>query len=123
MDDRTSPSENAWPVTLGEVLEALRSDDEVEIDLGAAGVLSVRWTSPARPGPDGPDVDHLPPLGERAQRVLQLVAEGLPAAVVAESLATPMAEVGRELSALRARYGVVSTAAAVDVARRVGDLP
>jgi DNA-binding NarL/FixJ family response regulator len=117
MDDRMPPA-GVWPVALSTVLEALRVDDEVRLDLGPAGTLSVRWA----PAADEPAPSGLPALDTRARAVLLLVAGGLPAAVVAETLGLPLGTVAAELTRLRARYAVDSTAAAVHRARAAGDL-
>lgn len=118
MDDGVLPPGGAWPVPLPVVLEALRVDDEVLLDLGPAGTLIVQWVPPQ----DAAREDRLPALGEQTLRVLRLVADGVPAAVAAETLALPLAVVADELTRLRARYRVESTAAAVQHARRAGDL-
>ena len=72
---------------------------------------------PARTPQDG-----TAPLSPRAREVLRMVAEGRPAAAVAETLGLSMGVVAQELGALRERYGVASTAGAVEEARRAGDL-
>lgn len=118
MDDRMQPREGSWPVPLSTVLAALEVDDEVVLDLGPAGALVVR-----RAAPDvAPRTDDLPALSECARRVLGLVAEGLPAAVVAHAVGLALPDLAHELALLRERYGVDSTASAVARARAVGDL-
>lgn len=118
MDDRTLPADDAWPLPLPAVLEALRVEDEVRLDLGPAGTLVLRWVPAAVETQPG----ELPVLLGRTREVLRMVADGLPAAVVAETLGLPLTVVADELTTLRARYGVESTAAAVQQARSVGDL-
>ncbi|WP_432513100.1 hypothetical protein [Kineococcus sp. SYSU DK001] len=118
MDDRTSPPRSSWPVPLDAVLDALRGQDVVVLDLGPRGRLAVT-RHPAGPPPAPRD---LPPLEPRAARALHLVAAGEPAAVVADDLAVPIVEVAGLLRSLRERYGVDSTTAAVEAARRAGDL-
>jgi 2-phospho-L-lactate guanylyltransferase (CobY/MobA/RfbA family) len=121
MDERTSPPESSWPVPLHTVLRALREESEVDLDLGEDGVLHVRWTPASAPRERTVPSD-LPALDLHTRHVLNLVAAGEPAAVVADELGVPIAEIAETLRALRERYGVDSTTAALESARRVGDL-
>lgn len=118
MDDRTPPPRSEWPAPLDAVLDALLVQDVVVLDLGPRGRLAVT-RHPAGPVPTAGD---LPPLDPRAARALHLLAAGEPAAVVADDLAVPIVEVATLLRSLRERYGVDSTTAAVEAARRAGDL-
>jgi hypothetical protein len=120
MDDRTTPPEATWPVSLASVLDALRDDDEMTIDLGTHGVLHLRWSPPVTSGPDV--VSGRPELAERTRTVLAGVASGLPAALVAENLRLTIGEVADELRVLRERYGVSSTASAIEAAKAAGDV-
>ena len=52
--------------------------------------------------------------------VLRLVGDGLPASVVAEERLITLAEVAALLSSARAKAGVTSTRAAVDLGRGAG---
>ncbi|WP_432560951.1 hypothetical protein [Kineococcus sp. SYSU DK003] len=122
MDDRTPPGAS-WPVSLRTVLTALRDDDEVTLDLGSAGLLHVRWSPQVQDEAPADAAGTLPPLPVRREQVLREIARGLPATVIADTYQLPLTEVAEELQALRRRYGVDSTAAAVVAARRVGDLP
>ncbi|PRY14475.1 hypothetical protein [Kineococcus rhizosphaerae] len=124
MDERTSPSGGTWPVPLATVLLALEETDEVDLDLGADGVLHVRRSpAPAPAARRAQPVPGTPPaLDALSRRVLALVAAGEPAAVVADRLGVGIADVADVLRGLRTRYGVGSTTAAVQAARRTGDL-
>jgi hypothetical protein len=120
MDDRTTPPESAWPVSLATVLDTLRDDEEMSLDLGSEGVLHLRWSPPTRSGHDV--VSGRPVLAERTRAVLAGVVTGQPAALVAENLRLTIGEVATELAVLRQRYGVTSTAAAIEAAKDAGDV-
>lgn len=130
MDDRAVGHPGGWPVPLTTVLEALRTEDEVTVDLATGGRLLIRWQAPDhRPaaGEDRSAPGTLPTgpldLDEPVLQVLRLIDEGLPAAVVADALGLDLTEVARRLNAARTAAGVDSTTAAVDAARAAGLLP
>nr|WP_281373118.1 helix-turn-helix transcriptional regulator [Kineococcus aurantiacus] len=59
----------------------------------------------------------------REAETLQLVAEGLSGAQIAERLQRSANTVAQHLATVRRKYGVRSSAAAVEAARRAGHLP
>jgi DNA-binding CsgD family transcriptional regulator len=62
-------------------------------------------------------------LTAREAETLQLVAEGLSGAQIAEQLQRSSHTVSQHLATIRRKYGVRSSAAAVQAARRAGHLP
>ena len=67
-----------------------------------------------------PAVSH---LTAREAETLQLVAEGLSGAQIAERLHRSSHTVAQHLATVRRKYGVRSSVAAVEAARRAGHLP
>jgi len=63
-----------------------------------------------------------PVLTGREREVLELVAEGLTGAVIAERLGVATNTVAQHLIAVRRKFGVRSSAAAVLAAREAGEL-
>ncbi|NAZ82474.1 hypothetical protein GTR02_11645 [Kineococcus sp. R8] len=114
---RTPPSSAPdWPVALPDVLAELAVRDEVVVDLGERGSLVVRH----RPRPAAAcraRGSELPALSRRDEDVLRLAGTGLPATGIAEVLGLSLGEVAARLVAVRAAFGVSSTAAAVAAAR------
>ena len=63
-----------------------------------------------------------PVLTGRERQVLQLVADGLTGALIAQQLGVATNTVAQHLSAVRRKFGVRSSAAAVEAAREAGEL-
>ena len=63
-----------------------------------------------------------PVLTAREREVLQLVADGLTGALIAQQLGVATNTVAQHLSAVRRKFGVRSSAAAVEAARSNGEL-
>ncbi|WP_432570805.1 response regulator transcription factor [Kineococcus sp. SYSU DK005] len=62
-------------------------------------------------------------LTAREAQILQLVASGLSGADIADQLGLSTHTIAQHLATARRKYGVRSSAAAVDAARRSGHLP
>ncbi|MBB2903201.1 DNA-binding CsgD family transcriptional regulator [Kineococcus radiotolerans] len=62
-------------------------------------------------------------LTAREAETLQLVAEGLSGAQIAERLGRSANTIAQHLATIRRKYGVRSSTAAVEAARRAGHLP
>jgi DNA-binding CsgD family transcriptional regulator len=59
-------------------------------------------------------------LTERERQILEMISEGAATAVLGDRLGLAQNTVAQHLSAVRRKYGVTSSAAAVAVARRAG---